>query len=278
LEVRVAAVQMTSTPDRDANLATATRLTAEALDQGATFVVLPETFDLLGGAQVLHDGAEPLETSAGVTWARDTARAHAVWIVAGSVTERVGDGRRHRNTSCLVSPTGEVVATYSKLHLFDVTVGGVEYRESDTVEPGDEIVVADAGPLRVGMSLCYDLRFPELARIETLRGATVLVVPSAFTATTGPPHWEPLLRARAIENQVFVIAANQVGHSTARLAWHGHSMAIDPWGRILGCVPDHEGVLVVDLDLDEIERVRATIPSLRHRRPDVYRWPEAPLP
>lgn len=273
MELRVAAVQMTSTPDRARNLATATRLVDDAAGQGASLVVLPETFDLLGGSDALAAGAEPLATSTGLAWAREAARRHGAWIVAGTVTERAADGARRSNTSCLVSPGGDVVATYRKLHLFDVTVGGVEYLESATVVPGDEIVVADAGPVRVGMSVCYDLRFPEVFRIQALRGATLLVVPSAFTAATGPAHWEPLLRARAIEDQVFVIAADQVGHSTPRLAWHGHSMVVDPWGRILGCVTDQEGVVVADLDLDEVERVRATIPSLRHRRPDVYDWP-----
>ena len=153
---------------------------------------------------------------------------------------------------------------------------GAEFHESATVGPGDEVVVADAGELLVGLSVCYDVRFPELYRIAALRGARMVTVPAAFTAKTGPPHWEILLRARAIENQVFVVAAGQHGSSNDRLHWHGHSMVVDPWGTVLAELPDGDGVIVTDLDLAEQDRVRDVLPSLANRRPSAYRWPDAP--
>src|SRR5262249_20262510 len=155
-----------------------------------------------------------------------------IWLVAGSIVER-GDGGELSNTSCLLDSAGEIAAVYRKIHLFDVDVEGFTYQESATICPGGGVVVADAGEAEPGVSVCYDLRFPELFRIQALRGATAVVIPSAFTAVTGKDHWEPLLRARAIENQVFVIAPDQRGESTPRLQWHGRSMIVDPWGVVL---------------------------------------------
>jgi len=270
--VRVAAVQLTSTPDRARNLAIAGELIDGAADAGAALIGLPELFNGWGSAAQLRDGAEPLDGPT-ITWARERARCHQVWLLAGSIVERVDGSERHRNTSCLVAPDGSLAAVYRKIHLFDVDVEGFTYQESATVVPGDEIVVVEAGPLTIGMSVCYDLRFPEQFRIMALRGATIVTLPSAFTATTGKDHWEPLIRARAIENQVFVIAPDQRGASTERLQWHGRSMIVDPWGVILAQAADTDCFITADLDLDAQRDIRKRLPSLANRRPGSYVWP-----
>jgi deaminated glutathione amidase len=275
--MRAAAVQMTSTADKAANLETAGRLLAAAADAGAELVVLPEMFNCLGTGAELAAGAEPLDGPT-AQWASEAARRAGVTLVAGTFIE-AGEGAddRRRNTCTVWGPAGDRLAVYRKIHLFDVEVPGAEYHESAVIAPGDAVVVADTPAGAVGLSVCYDVRFPELYRIATLGGAGLVTVPAAFTARTGPPHWEVLLRARAIENQVFVIAAGQVGSSNEKLHWHGHSMIIDPWGTVLAeaAEPDDpEGSIVVaDLDLDEQARVRAILPSLANRRPTTYRWP-----
>jgi deaminated glutathione amidase len=270
--MRVAAVQLTSTPDAARNLDAAGTHVRGAADAGAELVVLPELFNRWGSARQLREGAESLDGPT-ITWARELARDRGIWLVAGSIVERIASSERHANTSCLIGPDGEIAATYRKIHLFDVDVEGFAYQESATVMPGDEIVVAKAGPLTIGMAICYDLRFPEQFRIQALRGATVVTLPSAFTAVTGKDHWEPLLRARAIENQVFVIAPDQRGASTEKLHWHGRSMIVDPWGVVLAQAPDTECFVTADLDLDAQADVRTRVPSLTNRRPDTYDWP-----
>jgi deaminated glutathione amidase len=279
--MRAAAVQLTSTADKAANLDTAGRLVADAADAGAGLVVLPEMFNCLGTGAELAAGAEPLDGPT-ARWAAETARRHGITLVAGTFVERGGAGEdRRRNTCTVWGPDGARRAVYRKVHLFDVEVPGAEYHESAVIAPGDEVVVADTDAGRVGLSVCYDVRFPELYRLAALGGATIVTVPAAFTATTGPPHWEVLLRARAIENQVFVVAAGQVGASNDKLRWHGHSMIIDPWGTVLaeagGADDDPAGkgsVVVADLDTAEQTRVRSVLPSLANRRPSAYRWPD----
>jgi predicted amidohydrolase len=277
--MRVAAVQMTSTADKGANLDVAARLVARAADGGAELVVLPEMFNCLGTGAELRAGAEPLDGQTG-EWAAKQAAAHAITLVAGSFVESASEAApgHNFNTSCVYGPDGERLTTYRKVHLFDVDVPGAAFRESDAVAPGDALVTVELpSGTEVGLSVCYDVRFPELYRIVALRGATIITVPAAFTAKTGPPHWEVLLRARAIENQVFVIAAGQCGSSNDRLHWHGHSMIIDPWGTILAAAADdgeHEDVVVADLDFDELARIRRVLPSLANRRPSAYRWPD----
>ncbi len=268
--MRVAAVQMCSTPDKAANLATAEQLIGDAADAGASLVALPELFNLWGRASELRDGAEPLDGPT-ITWAREIAAARRVTLLAGSFTERSArDGDHLHNTSCLINPAGEIVASYRKIHLFDVDVPGAQHRESATITAGNEVVVADAGPLRIGMATCYDLRFPELFREHLGRGANTVVLPSAFTAATGKDHWEPLLRARAIENQLFVIAPNQRGSSNEKLHWHGRSMIVDPWGIVLATAPDRDCVITADLDLEQQRQIRTTLPSGDHRRPELF--------
>ena len=260
---------MGSSADRDRNIDAAARLVRRAAEAGARLVVLPEKWPYIHGPRLL-DGAEPLDGGPSLTAVRGWARELGVAILAGSIVEAVEGDRRARNTSALVLPDGSVAAVYRKLHMFDVDVGGVSYRESAATAPGDAIVVAEALGHRIGMSVCYDLRFPELYRRLVDGGAEVIVVPAAFTAVTGRDHWEPLLRARAIENQAFVIAAGQHGRHDDGTESYGRSMVVDPWGIVLAQAPDGEGLAVADLDFAALEAVRARLPALRHRRPEVY--------
>ena len=273
--MRAAAVQLTATEDRARNLATAERLVREAASAGADFVVLPEKWTVLGSEAAMDAHAETLDGPA-LTWARDIARELGLDLLAGSIVERRPGHDRHGNTSVHIDPDGEVRAVYRKIHLFDVEVGGRVYRESDTEEPGEEVVLSElAGGVPLGMTVCYDVRFPELSRILAVRGARVLAVPAAFTLPTTRAHWEPLVRARAIENQCFVVAANQVGRHPGGYESGGRSLIVDPWGEVLAQAGDEdEGVIVADLDFARQDEVRATLPALANRRPDAYRWPE----
>jgi predicted amidohydrolase len=271
-EIRAAAVQLNSTADKARNLETAQRLTREAAADGAELVVLPEKWTLLGDSDTLLAGAEALEGES-VGAAREWARELGIHLVAGSIAERVGEGEKTFNTSVAIAPDGEVVATYRKIHMFDVDVGGTAYRESDAERPGEDIVVADAGEAKLGLTICYDLRFPELYRILAVLGATVITGPSAFTEVTGRDHWHVLLRARAIENQAFVVAANQVGNALPHYSSYGHSLIAGPWGDVLAERAEGEGFAAADLNFAELERIRAELPSLAHRRPEAYRWP-----
>ena len=271
--MRAAAVQLNSTDDYERNLRVAESLVREAAADGAELVVLPEKRTLLGPPDALRAAAEPLDgpaLSAAASWARELG----IHLVAGSVPERAeGEGKLF-NTSVLIGPDGEARGTYRKIHMFDVDVGGVSYRESEVEQAGEEIVVADGGGIPVGLSVCYDLRFPELYRILALRDARVVSVPAAFTERTGRDHWEVLIRARAIENQVFVVAAGQVGEAPPHYRSYGRSMIVDPWGVVLAQAPDTECFVAADLDFSVQNEIRESLPSLRNRRPDAYRWPE----
>jgi predicted amidohydrolase len=280
---RVAAVQTTAGPDRRANLEAAATLVERAASDGAALVVLPEYFSVAGDPTVLRGNAETLSGPT-VAWSSELARRLGIRLVAGSFPERIpgegGPSTRLFNTSCLIGPDGSIASVYRKIHLFDVRLGG-GFRESDTFTPGDRLGVSavdgptiDGAPrVAVGLSLCYDLRFPEMFGTMALRGATAVAVPAAFTATTGPAHWELLLRARAVENQVFMIGAGQVGQLPPGMPpCHGHSMIVDPWGTVIAeRVDPSPGVVVVDLDLDGQAMVRDQLPVLAHRRPAAYR-------
>ena len=272
--MRVAAVQLNASADRAANLAAADRLTRAAAADGASLIVLPEKWTAMGSDEDLRAAAETLEGPA-IQWARMSARELGVDLVAGSFAERVEGAAKLANTSVHVGPDGELKATYRKLHMFDVEVGGRSYRESELEEPGEEIVLSrTAEGVELGMSICYDLRFPELYRILAVRGARVLPLPAAFTLVTTRDHWESLLRARAIENQAFVVAANQVGVHPDGHRSGGRSMIVDPWGVVLAQAQDTEGHIVAELDLARQGEIRAQLPSLANRRPEVYRWPQ----
>ena len=268
--MRVAAIQLTSTADRERNLDQAEKLIAAAAADGARLTVLPEMFNVLGEAEVLRAGAESLEGPT-LRWAAERARHHGIWLVAGSIMEQCAGESRLFNTSCLFDPQGQRRAVYRKIHLFDCDVPGASLHESATVMPGREIVHGEADGVALGLSICYDLRFPELFRILALDGARLIVLASAFTERTGRDHWEVLLRARAIENQVFVVAANQFGATTPKLRWFGRSMIVDPWGVVLAAAPDRECYILADLDFAEQERMRAQLPSLANRQPEAYR-------
>ena len=269
-----AAVQLTSTADRERNLETADRLTRAAAAAGASLVVLPEKWSVLGTPQQVVAGAEPFDGPA-LTWARAIARELGIDLVAGSIAERVPGQDKGSNTSVHIGPDGDVRATYRKMHMFDVEVGGRTYRESDTEQPGDEIVLsATADGTELGLTVCYDLRFPELFRILAVRGARVLTVPAAFTLTTTREHWEVLLRARAIEDQCFVVAANQIGEHAPGIRSGGRSMIVDPWGVVLAQAPDTETFITAELDFERLEEIRRSVPSLANRRPQSYAWPQ----
>ena len=288
--MRAAAVQLNSTENKERNLATADRLTRAAAADGAGLVVLPEKFNLLGTPEHYREGAEALDGPT-IGWARETAAELGIDLVAGSIAERRDGREKLSNTSVHVGPHGEVKAVYRKIHMFDVEVGGQVYRESDSEEPGDEIVVSQAGGVPLGMTVCYDLRFPELYRILAIRGARVITVPAAFTKVTGQAHWELLIRARAVEDQAFVVAAGQIGAHPPDKESFGGSTIVDPWGEVLALAPAMESVgprridhsaprlpqecfVAADLDLARQEEVREKLPSLANRMPDAYRWPE----
>jgi predicted amidohydrolase len=266
--MRVAALQLCSTEDLAANLAAAARLVEEAARAGATLVGLPENFAFLRREGAPIPCAQPLQGEI-VETLRKLARAHSLWLLGGSFAEAVPGERRVHNTSVLVAPDGSLAAVYRKIHLFDVDLraqGGACYQESAGVAPGAEVVVAETPFGGVGLSVCYDLRFPELYRAQSARGARFLFVPSAFARETGRDHWEVLLRARAIENQCFVIAPAQWGQHSPERASHGRALVVDPWGVLLGVAPDRPAVVLADCDLDQQDRIRAALPALHHRR------------
>ncbi|MBS1845123.1 MAG: carbon-nitrogen hydrolase family protein [Actinobacteria bacterium] len=267
--MRVAAVQLNSTADKAHNLARAEELVRAAAADGAQLVALPEKWNLLAAGEDLAAGAEPLDGPS-LTAARDWARTLGIHLLAGSISERVDDGGKPFNASVLIGPDGTDLAVYRKIHMFDVDAGGVSYRESAHEQAGADIVSASVGDLPVGLTVCYDLRFPELHRILAVRGARLIAVPAAFTSATGRDHWEVLLRARAIENAVFVLAPGQVGKAPPHYDSYGRSMIVDPWGVVLATAPDEECFVAADLDLAAQDRVRESLPALANRRPEVY--------
>jgi predicted amidohydrolase len=272
--MRTAAVQLNSTGDKERNLATADRLVRDAAGDGADLIVLPEKFNVLGEHDDYVRGAEPLDGPT-IKWARDVARELGIDLVAGSIVERREGHEKFGNTSVHVGPDGELRAVYRKIHMFDVVVGGIEYRESASEEPGDEIVLTDAGDgIPLGLTVCYDLRFPELFRILAIRGARVITLPAAFTKITGQAHWEILIRARAIESQAFLVAADQIGTHPPDKESFGGSMIVDPWGEVLARAPDEECFIAANLDFAGQDEVRDKLPSLANRVPSAYRWPD----
>jgi predicted amidohydrolase len=263
--MRVAACQLNARGDRAANLATARALVSQAAAQGADLAVLPEYVDYLGPAAGAP-APEPVDGEFGQFFAAAAAE-FGIWVLAGSFREAgPGDGRSY-NTSLLFDRAGQLVTAYRKIHLYDVEIPGrVSYHESATVAPGDRSIVVDIGGIGVGLSVCYDLRFPELYRSLAVAGAQVLVVPAAFMAHTGRDHWEVLLRARAIENQCFVVAAAQIGDHDPNRTCYGRSLIADPWGTVIAQAPDIACVVVAEIDLSRLETIRAELPSLRNRR------------
>ena len=267
----VAAAQMTSTADVDRNLASAESLVAEAAARGAALAALPENFAFL------RSEGEPVPEPQALDgpWVgrmAEAARRHRIALLLGSIPERIDGDTRVHNTSILLGPDGEPIAVYRKIHLFDIDLPGMEHlKESRAVRPGETLVAADlplagGGTVRLGLTICYDLRFPELYRALVKAGAQVLAVPSAFTERTGKDHWEVLLRARAIENLAYVVAPAQVGVHGRGRASHGHALVVDPWGTVIAQVADGAGLAVAELDLDRQDRLRRELPALDHVR------------
>ncbi len=270
-KVTVGAVQMHSGDDKQSNLAKAEALLDVAVEKGARFIALPEIFNICGNWEVLKANAEPVPGPTTDRLCRK-ARESRIYLLGGSVLEIAEGTDKVFNTSVLIDPSGEVIARYRKIHLFDVTIGDrVVIKESDAMVPGDELVTAETDYGTVGLTICYDLRFPEIYRELAVRGAKLIFIPSSFMDSTGKDHWNPLLRARAIENQVFIVAPNEIGPIPGtKMLRHGRSAIIDPWGTVLAQASDTEGVITAELDFDYLLKVRRELPSLAHRRPEVY--------
>jgi predicted amidohydrolase len=270
--IRVAAVQMDSQDDKKANLGKATKLIEEAVSQGAQLVGLPEYFNFIGPESREFEEAETIPGPT-TKFLSDIARKHNIWLHGGSILEKVEGHNKMFNTCTFFNTKGEMIAKYRKIHLFDVEVkGGPAMIESLTKESGGKVVVCETDLGRIGLSICYDMRFPELYRIMALQGATMMFVPSEYTLYTGKDHWEPILRARAIENQCFIIAPAQIGIKPL-FQTYGRSLVIDPWGTVIAKAPDEETCILAELDMEYLERVRRQIPSLKNRKPAAYQWP-----
>jgi predicted amidohydrolase len=272
--LNIAAIQMNSRSDKAANIQTALELIDRAAAGGAKLVALPEIWTYLGDPAGNRENAEPIPGPVTDLLA-DRARKHGIYLHGGSFHQTEHGNPRVLNTAVVFNPDGDIVATYSKIHMFDVVLDGVaSYEESASVAPGNEIVTFDLEGLRVGLAICYDLRFPELFRILALRGADLIVLPAAFTMTTGKDHWEILIRARAIENGVYMMAPGQVGHDGNGKWCYGRSLIVDPWGTVLATAPDAETVIHSTLDRTRLSAVRRQVPSLANRMPDRYVWPD----
>ena len=261
-----AAIQMHAGLDKPQNLACAVKLVEEAAACGAKLVVLPEYFNCLGPLPEVVAQSEPIPGPTSETL-RQLAQRLEIALVAGSLCERLAGTDRGRNTSLVFGPDGEQLAIYHKLHLFDITLSeSLTFEESHWVTPGECLSVLKSPLGTIGQAICYDLRFPEIFRQMTAQGMEILAFPSAFSQTTGEAHWEALLRARAIENQVYVIAANQYGVHSPQFTSYGHSMIIDPWGKVLATQASGDGVILAEIDLNYLKQVRRDLPALMHQR------------
>ncbi len=265
----VAAIQLCSNEDKNGNLELVSQFIDIAVKNGVGIVVLPEMFNCCGHTEVMVRNAENIPGHT-TNFLSDKARQYGIYIVCGSIFETAGKNKVY-NTSVIVGKKGEILAKYSKIHLFDIDVPGkIRYKESEHVISGNKIITVNMGSFDAGLAICYDLRFSELFRVMALKGAKAFFIPSAFTLATGEYHWEPLIKARAIENQVFVIAANQIGTSANNITCYGKSMIVDPWGRVLAQAEDNENVITAEIDFNLLDDVRAEVPLFEHRRTDLY--------
>ena len=261
-----AAVQMLASPDKGANLAEAEARVREAAARGARVVALPEVFNWRGAKEEGRSQAESIPGPTADFMAR-LSRELGIYLLAGSILEKIPASDKAYNTSLFFDPKGVLLACYRKIHLFDVQIErGVSTVESETRQAGETIVMAENDLCPMGLTICYDLRFPELYRALVAEGAQLIFVPSAFTVLTGEAHWEPLLRARAIENQVYIIAPDQMGKNPKSFATYGNSMIVDPWGRVLARASDFSEVIFAEIDLVYLAKVRAELPALFHRK------------
>ena len=269
--MRVAAVQMNSQDQKEKNVQTAERLIGVAADRGAKLVVLPEMWNFLGPGEQRPQEAEEIP---GPTTERMIALAvqHKIHVIAGSILEKGPAAEKVYNTSVFIGPEGQIIARYRKIHLFDIVIEGLPpYEESASIAPGKDIVTAETPFGTVGMTICYDLRFPELYCQLSNRGSQIITIPAAFALHTGLAHWEVLIRARAIENLSYVIAPAQIGSHPVNRECYGNSMIVDPWGTVVARAPSTESVAIADIDLEYLNKVRKNLPSLAHRRNDIYR-------
>ena len=267
----VGAIQMQSSDDKKDNLLRAEAFIDAAVEKGAKLIALPELFNFWGAPQSYIQIAEPIPGPT-VDMLCAKARERHVYILGGSLAERINMAEKVFNTSVLIDPSGKILAKYRKIHLFDIEIGQqLVMKESDTFEYGDKLVIAETEYGTVGLTICYDLRFPEVYRNLAVKGAKIILVPSSFMSATGKDHWEPLIRARAIENQVFIIAPNEIGPIPGtKMLRHGRSLIVDPWGTVLAQAADTEGVITAELDFDYWQKVRRELPSLACRRPQAY--------
>ncbi|VAW99515.1 FIG003879: Uncharacterized subgroup of the nitrilase superfamily [hydrothermal vent metagenome] len=266
---KVAAIQMASGPNVNANLIEATRLITMAADAGAELVVLPENFAIMGLSEFDKVKIREADGQGAIQdFLNEQAAKHGVWLVGGTIPLAAHDADKVRSACLLIDGQGQRVARYDKIHLFDVALpdNGECYVESETIEEGDQVVVVDTPFGRLGLAICYDLRFPELFRQMASQGVEFIAIPSAFTAITGAAHWEPLVRARAIENLCYVIAAGQGGYHVNGHETYGDSMIVDPWGRVLDRLPSGSGFVLAELDMGNLESTRRNFPVLEHRR------------
>jgi deaminated glutathione amidase len=273
--MRVGLCQINSQDDKNANISRAEELIDEAAARGARLITLPEYVDYLGADEAKDGIAESIP---GPTTDRFAAKAkqHNAYILGGSIIEESETPGKFYNTSTLFNPQGELIATYRKIHLFDIDItGNVSANESNRILPGDQIITAEVDGHKVGLTICYDLRFPELYRLLALEGAEIMFVPAAFTEFTGKDHWHTLLKARAVENQCFVVAPGQFGPHGEGKKCYGHSLAVDPWGTFLADAPNQEGVVIAELDFDYLNKIRTQVPSLANRRPAAYEGQKA---
>ena len=273
-KLKVSMVQMQVTNDVEVNVKKAITLIREAAISNPDVVVLPENFHLMGTKKDFFEKAEFIDGCT-ITTLRMLAREFGIYIVAGTMKLRIKNEEKLRNSCCVINPEGEIQDVYDKIHTFNAQVGDRTYSGSQVEESGDRIIVTNIKGVPVGLSVCFDIRFPEMFRILALKGAKVILVPAIFMLHTGKDHWEVLLRARAIENQVYMVAPATHGKFPPHEEWsYGRSMAIDPWGLMIAQSSDKDGVLTVDLDLDLVDDVRKRVPTLSQRRPDVYNWTE----
>jgi len=272
--LNVAIIQMNSQDDKQANIAAALDLIDRAAETRARLVALPEVWPYLGPDDANRDQAETIPGPITELLAQ-RARRHGIYIHGGSIYETRSSDPRMFNTTAVIDPTGEIIARYSTIHMFDVVLDGVaEYQESATVTPGDEVTITEIDGVLVGLAICYDLRFPELFRILALKGAQAIMLPAAFTLMTGRDHWETLIRARAIENGLYMIAPAQWGTHPPSNWCYGRSMVVDPWGTVVTTASDGVGIAYATVDPSRVATVRRQIPSLANRRPEAYTWRE----
>lgn len=263
----IAAIQLDSQADKQANLETARGFIEEAAVRGAQLVAMPECMNYIGGSEL--ENAEPIPGPT-TDFFSELAKRLNIWIHCGSIDEKIPGSEKAYNTNVLIDPSGKVFSKYRKLHMFDVVIeNGPSYKESDTIEPGSEIVLAKTELATLGFSICYDIRFPEIYRLMALNGAQIIFAPASFVMNTGKDHWEPILRARAIENACYIVAPGQIGIKP-KLQAYGKSLIVDPWGNVIAKASDRPGFILSEIDLSLIEKTRAQVPALNNRRDDIY--------